>query len=217
MIRLEKVSKSFGKKEVIRDMSFEIKKGEFVSIIGKSGSGKSTLLNMIGLLDSPSSGKIFLEGEPYPNINSKEATLLRRNVINYIFQSNALISSMTVKENLLVGMEFVDMKADQKEKLIEKTLEDLEIGDLPDTRVNSISGGESQRVAIARCILKPGDLILADEPTGSLDPKTGENIFNLLKELRDKHGKTIIMVTHDWDLAGKCDRVIEIKKPVKVI
>lgn len=211
-LQIKNISKSFGKKKIIDNFSLDLEKNEILAIVGKSGSGKSTLLNMIGLLEEYDSGEILLKGKPLPNINSKEATLIRRNEINYVFQTNALVSSKSVKDNLLIAMEYVKKSKEEKDKDIKKILEKLEILDLLDQKINTISGGEAQRVAIARCVLKPGDLILADEPTGSLDPKMSDEVFKLLLSLRDLYDKTIIIVSHDMKLANKCDRIIDIDK-----
>lgn len=211
-LQIKNISKSFGKKKIIDNFSLDLEKNEILAIVGKSGSGKSTLLNMIGLLEEYDSGEILLKGKPLPNINSKEATLIRRNEINYVFQTNALVSSKSVKDNLLIAMEYVKKSKEEKDKDIKEILEKLEILDLLDQKINTISGGEAQRVAIARCVLKPGDLILADEPTGSLDPKMSDEVFKLLLSLRDLYDKTIIIVSHDMKLANKCDRIIDIDK-----
>ncbi len=211
-LQIKNISKSFGKKKIIDNFSLDLEKNEILAIVGKSGSGKSTLLNMIGLLEEYDSGEILLKEKPLPNINSKEATLIRRNEINYVFQTNALVSSKSVKDNLLIAMEYVKKSKEEKDKDIREILEKLEILDLLDQKINTISGGEAQRVAIARCVLKPGDLILADEPTGSLDPKMSDEVFKLLLSLRDLYDKTIIIVSHDMKLANNCDRIIDIDK-----
>lgn len=211
-LQINNISKSFGKKKIIDNFSLDLEKNEILAIVGKSGSGKSTLLNIIGLLEEYDSGEILLKENPLPNINSKEATLIRRSEINYVFQTNALVSSKSVKDNLLIAMEYVKKSKEEKDKDIKEILEKLEILDLLDQKINTISGGEAQRVAIARCVLKPGDLILADEPTGSLDPKMSDEVFKLLLSLRDFYDKTIMIVSHDTKLANKCDRIIDIDK-----
>ena len=165
---------------------------------------------MIGLLEEIDSGEIKIYGKKLPQINSSQATRLRRNVINYLFQSFALINDITVMDNLLIAMEFLDISKKEKIRLIDKVLKDLDILILKNKKVNTLSGGEQQRVALARCILKPGDLVLADEPTGSLDPQMTETVFDLIKSLRDKYGKTVIIVTHDLELANKTDGIIKL-------
>ena len=191
-------------------MTISIPENSLVAITGKSGSGKSTILNMIGLLESIDSGSIKINGNSIPNINSSKATMLRRNTINYLFQSYALISDITVLDNLMVAMEFLDLS--KKEKNV---FYFLKIFILKNKKVNTLSGGEQQRVALARCILKPGNLILADEPTGSLDPKMAEIVFELIKYLRDKYNKTVIIVTHDISLANKADFIVDLSEMKK--
>lgn len=211
-IELNNISKSYGNRKIIDKLSFFIDEKEIVAIVGKSGSGKSTILNMIGLLETYDGGEILLKEKRLPDLNSKEATLLRRNEINYLFQTNALISEKTVRENLMLAMEYIDINDEEKSKKISEVLDRLDILDIIDQKANTVSGGEAQRVALARCILKPGDLILADEPTGSLDPKMSDKVFSLLLGLRNDYNKTILVVTHDMDIAKKCDRMIDINK-----
>ena len=211
-IELNNISKSYGNRKIIDKLSFFIDDKEIVAIVGKSGSGKSTILNMIGLLEAYDGGEILLKEKRLPGLNSKEATLLRRNEINYLFQTNALISEKTVRENLMLAMEYIDINDEEKSKKISEVLDRLDILDIIDQKANTVSGGEAQRVALARCILKPGDLILADEPTGSLDPKMSYEVFSLLLSLRNDYNKTILIVTHNMDIAKKCDRMIDINK-----
>lgn len=211
-IELNNISKSYGNRKIIDKLSFFIEDKEIVAIVGKSGSGKSTILNMIGLLETYDGGEILLKEKRLPDLNSKEATLLRRNEINYLFQTNALISEKTVRKNLMLAMEYVDIKDEEKFEKISEVLDRLDILDIIDQKANTVSGGEAQRVALARCILKPGDLILADEPTGSLDPKMSDKVFSLLLGLRNDYNKTILVVTHDMDIAKKCDRMIDINE-----
>lgn len=172
--------------------------------------GKSTLLNMIGTLEPIDKGDIRIYGKKLPGINSRKATLLRRNTINYLFQSFALISDMTVFQNLLLSMRFLNIKEKEKEARIQSVLKLVGLSHLESSMVNTLSGGEQQRVALARTILKPGKLILADEPTGALDIKAAELSFSLIKSLCKKYHKTVIMVTHSLDLAQRADRVIDL-------
>ena len=210
IIELKNVSKSYDGREIIDNLTISIPENSLVAITGKSGSGKSTILNMIGLLESIDSGSIKINGNNIPNINSSKATMLRRKTINYLFQSYALISDITVWDNLMIAMEFLDLSKKEKNDEIDKVLRDLDIFILKNKKVNTLSGGEQQRVALARCILKPGNLILADEPTGSLDPKMAEIVFELIKYLRDKYNKTVIIVTHDILLANKADFIVDL-------
>ena len=210
ILELKNVNKSYDGRKIIDNLTISIPENSLVAITGKSGSGKSTILNMIGLLESIDSGSIKINGNSIPNINSSKATMLRRNTINYLFQSYALISDITVLDNLMVAMEFLDLSKKEKNDEIDKVLRDLDIFILKNKKVNTLSGGEQQRVALARCILKPGNLILADEPTGSLDPKMAEIVFELIKYLRDKYNKTVIIVTHDILLANKADFIVDL-------
>ena len=215
ILELKNVNKSYDGRKIIDNLTISIPENSLVAITGKSGSGKSTILNMIGLLESIDSGSIKINGNSIPNINSSKATMLRRNNINYLFQSYALISDITVLDNLMVAMEFLDLSKKEKNDKIDKVLKDLDIFILKNKKVNTLSGGEQQRVALARCILKPGNLILADEPTGSLDPKMAEIVFELIKYLRDKYNKTVIIVTHDISLANKADFIVDLSEMKK--
>ncbi|AZZ60695.1 ABC transporter ATP-binding protein [Oenococcus sp. UCMA 16435] len=209
-VDLQHVKKSYASRAIIKDLSFQVFEKEFISIIGPSGCGKSTLLNMIGLLETVDGGSIILQQKKLPKINSRKATLIRRNTINYLFQSFALINDISVKSNLMLSMRFSTLSTKEKVERIEDVLTKIDLAELAETTVNSLSGGEQQRVALARAILKPGQLILADEPTGALDNRHANDAFNLIKKLRDDYNKTVIMVTHNLDLAKKSDRVIEL-------
>lgn len=214
-IEIKNLSKKYGCRCIFEDISFTIEKNEFVALIGPSGSGKSTILNMIGLLEGVDKGIINIFGKKLPKITSKEAMILRRNTINYLFQSFALISDFTVRNNLLYALYFTDLIEKEKHRKIEEVLEWVNIGHLIDEKVNTLSGGEQQRVALSRTILKPGELVLADEPTGSLDPKSAEKSFSLIEEMKNKYNKTIILVTHDISLAKRADRIIDLGNIIK--
>ena len=182
------------------------------ALIGPSGCGKSTLLNMIGLLEDLSNGKIRIFGKEIPKINSRKATMLRRNTVNYLFQSSALVGDMTVYQNLMLAMHFVRISQKEKEIRINRMLHEVGLPKMKSAVVNTLSGGEQQRVALARTLLKPGKLILADEPTGALDEKSAEKVFLLLRDLCVQYKKTVIMVTHNMELARKADRVVNLMK-----
>lgn len=209
-VEIKNITKQFGSRTIINNFSLDIEAGEFVAIIGKSGCGKSTLLNMIGLLESVDLGEIRINNQKLPAINSRAATQMRRNTINYLFQSYALISNMTVKDNLLMALQYVKEHQNTKIELVNNVLKKLEIETLINDDVNTLSGGEQQRVAVARTILKPGDIILADEPTGSLDPNLAHLSFNLVKDLRDTYKKTVVLVTHNMEQAQQADRIINL-------
>lgn len=211
-IEVVNVTKKFGKRYIFKDLNLSVENGEFIAIVGPSGCGKSTLLNMIGLLESNDSGIIKINGKEIPKIESKASTLLRRDTINYLFQSFALISDMTIYDNLLIAMYFLNIPKTEKDKRIDEILKKINLQELKNENVNTLSGGEQQRVALARTLLKPGDIILADEPTGSLDFKSSEIVFDLIKDLSKQYKKTVLMVTHNNDLANKTDRIINISK-----
>ena len=182
------------------------------ALIGPSGCGKSTLLNMIGLLEDFSNGKVRIFGKEIPRINSRKATMLRRNTVNYLFQSSALVGDMTVYQNLMLAMHFVRISQKEKEIRINRMLHEVGLPKMKSAVVNTMSGGEQQRVALARTLLKPGKLILADEPTGALDEKSAEKVFLLLRDLCVQYKKTVIMVTHNMELAQQADRVANLMK-----
>ena len=211
-LQVDALNKSFGSNTVLHNISFEIESGESVALVGPSGCGKSTLLNIIGLLETLDSGTINLEGSAYPSINSKKATIMRRTEINYLFQSFALINDWKVSKNLLLALQYTKLSKQEQERLIRTALENYGIGEKFDAVVNELSGGEKQRVAIARAMIKPGNLILADEPTGSLDKAMATIVIDsLLDSVRANH-KTLLMVTHDMSIAQRCDRIIELPK-----
>jgi ABC transporter related len=211
-LQVDALNKSFGSNTVLHNISFGIESGESVALVGPSGCGKSTLLNIIGLLETLDSGTISLEGRTYPSINSKKATLMRRTEINYLFQSFALINDWKVSKNLLLALQYTKLSKQEQERLIRTALENYGIGEKFDAVVNELSGGEKQRVAIARAMIKPGNLILADEPTGSLDKAMATIVINSLLDSVHANHKTLLMVTHDMGIAQRCDRIIELPK-----
>ena len=211
-LQVDTLNKSFGSNTVLQNISFEIESGESVALVGPSGCGKSTLLNIIGLLETLDSGTINLEGRTYPSINSKKATLMRRTEINYLFQSFALINDWKVSKNLLLALQYTKLSKQEQERLIRTALENYGIGEKYDAVVNELSGGEKQRVAIARAMIKPGNLILADEPTGSLDKAMATIVIDSLLDSVHANHKTLLMVTHDMGIAQRCDRIIELPK-----
>lgn len=212
VIKVQNLTKNFGKRIIIDNLNMRVKQQEFVAIVGPSGCGKSTLLNILGLLEDWSDGTVELSGQPLPSLNSKRAIMLRRNTINYLFQSFALISNKTVKENLYLATYFKKIDNNRRDKLIDQILTELDIFHTKDEQVSILSGGEQQRVALARTILKPGDLVLADEPTGALDDKHAKEALNYIIQLRDKYQKTVIMVTHNLEHAQQADRIIYLNK-----
>lgn len=211
-VEIMDVTKKYGDRVIFDHINMEIREGEMTALIGPSGCGKSTLLNIIGLLEDFNNGKVRIFGKEIPRINSRKATMLRRNTVNYLFQSSALVGDMTVYQNLMLAMHFVRISQKEKEIRINRMLHEVGLPKMKSAVVNTLSGGEQQRVALARTLLKPGKLILADEPTGALDEKSAEKVFLLLRDLCVQYKKTVIMVTHNMELARKADRVVNLMK-----
>ena len=209
MIKIKNLSKSFDDHMVLDNINLDIKEGEMVAILGKSGSGKSTLLNIIGLIEGDYDGDYYFKDNKNVRVNSSKSSKLIREEISYIFQSFALIEDESVRDNLKLALKYVNKSKDEEENMICKALEKVNMKDHIDKIVASLSGGEQQRVALARAILKSSSLILADEPTGSLDEKNKEYVMDVLKDL-NKSGKTVLVVTHDKYTASVCQRKINI-------
>ena len=214
MIKLENINKIFtlgeNKVHVLKDIDLHIKKGEFISIIGQSGSGKSTLMNIIGCLDTPSSGSYFIGGKDVAKFSSDDLANLRSKKFGFVFQRYNLIATMSAAENVALPAIYAGMGADERNKRAKELLSGLELGDKTASYPNKLSGGQQQRVSIARALMNGGEIILADEPTGALDSKSGETVMQILCDLH-KQGHTIIIVTHDKNIAEHADRIIEIK------
>ncbi|WP_223894703.1 ABC transporter ATP-binding protein [Lactobacillus helsingborgensis] len=212
IVKLEQVTKKYGKRTILNHFSMTVNHGDFAALIGPSGSGKSTILNIIGLLEQFDSGSYLLNNKSAPGVNSRKATLARRNDINYLFQTFALVSNMTVRQNLKLALNFSRVPKNKTDKQIADILAEVGLQNRLDDMVATMSVGEKQRVALARAFLKPGELILADEPTGSLDPQLALHVLKLIQKLQHEHHKTIIMVTHDLKLAQAADYQIVLKK-----
>ncbi|MCZ6134034.1 MacB family efflux pump subunit [Campylobacter ureolyticus] len=210
MLKLENINKNFnlGKVQVLNDINLEIKKGEFVAIIGQSGSGKSTLMNIIGCLDTQSSGKYYIDDKDISKFSSDEKASLRRKKFGFVFQRYNLISNLTALENVCLPGIYEGLE-DRKTKGL-NLLDKLDIKEKAYSKPNQLSGGQQQRVSIARALINGGEVILADEPTGALDSKSGIMVMEILSNLH-KNGHTIILVTHDKNVANYANRVIEIK------
>ena len=217
-LKVENISKVFyseaGRLIALRRINFSVNKGELVSIIGPSGSGKSTLLNIIGALDRPSYGKLFINNVDVFSLNDTQIARIRNNLIGFIFQSYNLINRSTVLKNIEIPSIIAGMDGKERHFRALKLLEMLGIKDKANQKPASLSGGQQQRVAIARSLINNPAIILADEPTGNLDTKTGKEVFGLLKLLSSKYRRTIIMVTHNHELAKETDRIIHIKDGV---
>ena len=210
MIRLTNIRKSIGQTQILRGINLHIKKGEFVAIIGQSGSGKTTLLNIIGTLDEPSSGSYIFANYEVTKLNSDEKSRLRREKIGFIFQRYNLLSLMSAKENVALPAVYAGVSSQKRDERAKELLTNLELADKFNSKPNELSGGQQQRVSIARALMNGGDLILADEPTGALDSKSGVMVLDILQRLNSQ-GHTIVLVTHDPTIAAKAGRIIEIK------
>jgi len=200
-----------GVMEALRGISFVINRGEFVSIVGPSGSGKSTLLNIIGALDRPTSGKVYIDGIDIFSLRDGDIAAMRNKLIGFIFQSFNLINRSTVQKNVELPAIISDMRKQERKRRALLLLESLGVADKARLKTSSLSGGQQQRVAIARALINNPTMVLADEPTGNLDTKTGNEVFDLLKILSSKFRRNIILVTHNQELAKKTDRIIYIK------
>lgn len=215
VMKVENLTKIFeseaGDVVALRGVDLSIKKGEFIAIVGPSGSGKSTLLNIIGALDRPTSGKVFIRGVDIFSLSDSELATMRNYLIGFIFQSYNLINRTTVQKNVELPAILSGMEGSERARRATKILEVLGIADRASFKPATLSGGQQQRVAIARSLMNDPAIILADEPTGNLDTKTGQEVFNLLKMLSSKFRRTIIMVTHNPELAEASDRAIYIR------
>jgi putative ABC transport system ATP-binding protein len=195
----------------LRGVSVEIMKGDFVAIIGASGSGKSTMMNLIGCLDIPSRGSIFLKSQDISKLSESDLSSFRGKTIGFIFQQYNLIQSMSAFENVMLPLEFLEYNDQKAAARAREILTLVGLGDKMHHRPTQLSGGQQQRVSIARSLVSDPEIILADEPTGALDSVTGKEVLNMLQKLWKEHGKTIILVTHDLNLAKLAHTTIELK------
>lgn len=210
---LEGLTKTFKVAEqevnVLKGINLKIKKGEFVAIMGPSGSGKTTLMNIIGCLDTPTSGSYILAGKEVAHLTDDELSIIRNEHIGFIFQSFFLLPYATVLENVLLPTLYIEKSSIDFKKRAKELLKIVGLEDKMKYKPNQLSGGQQQRVAVARALINDPDLLLADEPTGQLDSKTSVEIMNLLKEMNSK-GKTVILITHDQNIASYAHRIITI-------
>ena len=190
-------------------VNLEVNKGEFLAIVGTSGSGKSTLLHMLGGLDRPSSGEVFVDGHRISKLTDDELTIFRRRKIGFVFQAFNLVPVLNVYENIVLPLELDGEKVDKE--FVEEIIDTLMLTSKKQVLPNQLSGGQQQRVAIARALAFRPAIILADEPTGNLDSKTGQDVLSLLKVSAEKYGQTIVMITHNDEIAQLADRVIRIE------
>ena len=210
MIEVKNIWKSFGALEVLKGVNLQVKKGEIVAIIGKSGAGKTTLLQIIGTLDRPTQGQVIIDGTDVFAMKDKELAAFRNQHIGFIFQFHQLLPEFTALENVCIPAMIAREKENEYKARATQLLTDLGLGDRLHHKPNALSGGEKQRVAAARALMMHPDIILADEPTGSLDTQNKKELSDLLLKLRKEYGQTILLVTHDKELAGIADRIIEI-------
>ncbi len=211
MIKATNIHKSFDTLEVLKGVDISVQKGEIVSIVGPSGAGKTTLLQILGTLDKPNAGQVFLNNTDISKLGENELAAFRNKNIGFIFQFHQLLPEFTALENIMIPA--LIGGRDKKKTLVraKELLDYLQLTDRSEHKPSELSGGEKQRVAVARALINQPDIILADEPSGSLDSKNKEELHKLLFDLRDKFGLTIIIVTHDKELAALSDRVITMK------
>lgn len=211
MIKIKGIKKSFGKLEVLKGIDLNIGKGEVVSIVGPSGAGKTTLLQIIGTLDSADCGSIIIDGTDVSKLNKKKLADFRNKHIGFVFQFHQLLPEFTAIENVMIPAFISGMSKNEAKKRAEELLAFLGLTERAQHKPNELSGGEKQRVAVARALVNNPAIILADEPSGSLDTKNKEELHQLFFELRDKFGQTFVIVTHDEQLASTTDRTIKMK------
>ena len=211
MIEVRNIHKSFGSLQVLKGVELTVQKGEIVSIIGKSGAGKTTLLQIIGTLDKPDSGKVLIDGVDVFALKEKELADFRNRHIGFIFQFHQLLPEFTTLENVMMPAMIARLTEKEAEQRAIQLLMELGMEERLTHKPNQLSGGEKQRVAAARAMMMSPDVILADEPSGSLDESNKKELHKLLLQMREQYGQTIIIVTHDKELAEISNRVIEIK------
>ncbi len=196
----------------LKDVSLKINDGEFVAIMGPSGSGKSTLMHILGCLDTPTSGEYFFDGKDVSELNDDELAEIRKNKIGFVFQSFNLLRRASVLRNVILPLVYAGVETEKRNELAQEALKKVGIEESHFSHLsNQLSGGQMQRVAIARALINNPTLILADEPTGNLDTKTGEIILNIFQKLNREQNCTIILITHEHDVAQHADRIIEIR------
>ena len=216
ILRLEKVCKAYNvglstETEVLHDIDLRLDHGEFLALMGPSGSGKSTLLNIVGLLDRPTSGRLTIKGRDIGALDDTEVTHLRGHTIGFVFQYHLLISAFTARENVMMPL-LVDrgFPSAEIENRASGLLAQVGLQKFGDNLANNLSGGQQQRVAVARALAMNPDLVLADEPTGNLDTKSADAVFDLMRQVNRDSGTSFLLVTHNIDLARRCDRILEV-------
>jgi putative ABC transport system ATP-binding protein len=196
--------------EALRGITLDVEKGEMLAVMGPSGSGKSTLMHIMGCLDRPTKGRVFLAGKDVSKLDEDMLAKIRRERIGFVFQAYNLIPTLTALENVMMPMMFAGLHREERVKRARKLLEDVGMMDRANHKPREMSGGEQQRVAIARALANDPEIILADEPTGNLDSKTGQQIVNLFRRLNEEKGKTVVVVTHDPSWMNAVDRTVKI-------
>ena len=216
LLEVKNISKTYGSGETaveaLKNVSFSVGKGEFLDIVGESGSGKSTLLNMIGALDSPTAGKVIIDGKDIMEMKDNAATIFRRRNIGFIFQAFNLIPELTVEQNIVFPLLLDYQKPDQK--YLDEILKSLNLENRRKHLPSQLSGGQQQRVAIGRALITKPSIILADEPTGNLDSQNSNEVIALLKDAARRYEQTIIMITHNRVIAQSADRILQVKDGV---
>lgn len=210
MIKVENINKSFGLNHVLKNISFEIYKSEIVAVQGRSGAGKTTLLKIVGLIDEPDSGTILFDDFILNKLNESEKSEFRNQKVGFVFQFHNLLQEFNCLENIYLPYLIGNYNFSKAKLRAEKIMHDLNISNLKNKMPSEVSGGEQQRVAIARSLINSPRLVLADEPTGNLDSKNSVDMFNLFKMISEKYKTTFMIITHDDELASKCDRTIKI-------
>ncbi len=213
IIQIKNLTKIFGDGVEIKALdgiNLDIERGEFLAIIGPSGSGKSTLLNQIGILDTPTSGTILLNGIDVTEMSDKQRSKTRNKQLGFIFQYHHLLPDFNALENVMMPLLISGVKSSKAREIARRVLDEVGLGDRMDHRPNQLSGGQNQRVAIARALVNKPSIVIGDEPTGNLDSKASENIYELLRKLNREHNQTFILVTHDERMAAKTDRIIRL-------
>lgn len=213
IIEIRDLTRIYGDGAEVRALdgvNLDIEQGEFLAIIGPSGSGKSTLLNQIGILDTPTSGTILLDGVDITKASEKERSRLRNRKLGFIFQYHHLLPDFNALENVMMPLLINGIKRSKARKMASRMLEEVGLDDRADHRPNQLSGGQNQRVAIARALVNSPGIVIGDEPTGNLDSKSSDNIYELLRRLNQEHNQTFILVTHDAQMAAKTDRIIRL-------
>jgi putative ABC transport system ATP-binding protein len=214
ILKVDKLVKSYGKGEntfkALRGVSLTIKKGETVAILGKSGSGKSTLMHLMALLDKPTSGTVILDGQDASQLKKRQLNNMRNKLYGFVFQQFFLNANASVLENVVLPLKIAGVGSKERNHRGMQVLKQVELEDKAKNKANDLSGGQKQRVVIARALINEPQIIFADEPTGNLDSTTGQKIEDMLFDLNKKKGITVIIVTHDQDLAKRCDRQLKI-------